>query len=182
MPTMLDTLKDKLGVLVITAVVSIAMVFSDRILESIKTAVNRSEQRPAQQEKLARDFSAYMFAAETSVDYLKAGLTTKAALVEAATAYKKSLATLRENEYVYYAVINQYWGKQQVGLYENFIANVRAVDRQIQKFSPQILQVLEGSKSTIDPQFAEPLTQEAMASLVQLQASAKQLLLALSVN
>lgn len=182
MPTMLDAIKEKLGVLVMAMVVSIGMVFSDKITESIKTALNRSEQRPAQQEKLAKDFSAYIFAAENEIEYFHSGLTTKAALNEVATAYNSAITTLRENEYVYFAIIHRYWGKKQVALYENFIASVRELDQQVHKFNPQILLVVEGKQAAVDPKIADSLSKEALASLSKLQLSAKQLLLALSVN
>lgn len=189
MPTMFDAIKEKLGVLVMAMVVSIGMVFSDKITESIKTALNRSEQRPAQQEKLAKDFSAYIFAAENEIEYFHSGLTTKTALNEVATAlnevataYNRAITTLRENEYVYFAIIHRYWGKKQVALYENFIASVRELDQQIHKFNPQILLVVEGNQVAVDPKIADSLSKEALESLSKLQISAKQLLLALSVN
>lgn len=182
MPTMLETIKEKLGILLITTVVSVAMIFSDRILESIKTALNRSEQRPVQQEKLARDFSAFIYAAENEIAYFHSGLTTKAALNEVAAAYNRAITTLRENEYVYYAVIHRYWGREQIAHYENFIAGVRQLDQQVHRFNPQILLVTEGKQASVDPKVAEPLSKEAQESLSKLQITAKQLLLALSVN
>ncbi len=182
MATLWETIKEKLTVVLVTAVVATVTVFSDRITGSIKAAINVADQRPAQHEKMAQDISAYVFAAENYISYAKKNLTTKDALTLVATPYNTSIDSLRNNEYVYLAALHRYWSKEEVLLAEKLYADVRSMDEAAHNFNSEYISIIAGTTSKADPAKLEPLIKVATAELQKLQTSARVLLAATASN
>ncbi|MDD1625954.1 MAG: hypothetical protein LUQ26_00545 [Methylococcaceae bacterium] len=181
MTTFWESVKEKIGIVLITTVVSIATICSDRITGAIKTEINKSDQRPVQHEKIAKDISSLLFDAENVVEFVNKNLTTKKNLKFIVTPYNTSIETMRKNEYVYRAVVERYWDEgDTLKLYETFAADVRLVDNSIHAFNEEFSQVDSGLKSRADEAKTKPLVKPASDSIAKLQESAKQLLSALS--
>ena len=166
----------------VTSVVVIVTIFSDKITGSITEAVNIADQRPAQHEKLAKDISAYVFAVENYISYAENNLTTKDGLAVVAGPYNTSIDALRNNEYVYLAALHRYWGKAEVALIEKFYADVRSMDRASHNFNPEYIAVVSGTSTKADPVKLAPLIRVASAELHKLQSSAISLLAATASN
>jgi len=182
MSTLWETIKEKLVVVLVTAVVSIATIYSDKITGAIKTEVNKADQRPAQQEKLAKDLSAYIFAAENYLSYAKNNLTTKEALTLVATPYNTAIDALRNNEYVHLAAVYRYWGKEEAALLEALYVDIRSLDAASHAFNPEYLPVVSGKAANADASKLLPLVKSASSELAKLQASSKKVLSQLAAN
>lgn len=182
MATLWETMKEKLTIVIVTAAVGIATIFSDKITGSIKAAVNIADQRPAQHEKLAKDISAYVFAAENYISYAEKNLTTKEALSVVAGPYNTAIDSMRNNEYVYFAALQRYWRKDEVLLLEKLYTDVRSMDKAAHNFNVQYIPVISGAAAKADPAKLAPLIKAASAELSKVQASAKLLLAATASN
>ena len=182
MVTLWDSIKERLSVVLITTVVALGTIFSDKITGAVKTAVNIADQRPAQHEKLAKDISAYVFAAENYLAYAEKNLTTKDALTFVAVPYNTSIDALRSNEYTYLAALYRYWGKDEVALLEKLYADVRSMDKASHNFNTEYLPVLSSASTKADPTKLAPLIKAASAELLKLQSSAKSILTAMASN
>ena len=111
MSTIMESLKEKIGVIIVTAAVSVATVFSDKIVGSIKAEINKSDQRPAQEAIIAKDISVFIVCAESALEFIKKGETTKKELHFVVDPYNDAVTTLRTNEYVYLAAVQRYWDR-----------------------------------------------------------------------
>lgn len=171
---------DKLGVVLVTAVVSLATIFSDRLVGSIKSEVNKADQRPAQQERIAKDISTFIFAAENMVEFAAKNLTAKNELHFVVDPYNVAIETLRKNEYVYFGAVQRYWDGPIVQQYEAFFSDVRSIDAAFHDFNNEYAAVEAGTKTKADDAKLKPLVQPASAALGRLQRSSKELLTALS--
>jgi hypothetical protein len=180
MPTVLESAKDKLAVVLVTTVVSLATVFSDRIVGSIKSGVNKADQRPARQEAIAKDISIFIFTAENALEFLEKNETTKAQLHFVVDPYNDAVVTLRKNQYVYLAAVQRYWDKPVVQQYETFFTDVLGVDTAFHAFNDEFSAVEAGTKTKADEAKIRPLVTGVSAAVVKLEQSSKQLLTALS--
>jgi hypothetical protein len=180
MPTLWESAKEKLGVVLVTGVVSLVTIFSDRIVGSIKTEVNKADQRPAQQEKIAKDVSVFIFSVENAIEFAAKNLTAKNELHFVIEPYNAAIDTLRKNEYVYLAAVHRYWDKPVVQQYEAFFADVRSVDTALHRFNDEYSAVEAGTKAKADEAKLRPLVQPASAAAAKLQQSAQILLASLS--
>jgi hypothetical protein len=113
MATLWESVKEKLGVVLVTTVASVVTIFSDHIVSSIKTGVNKADQRPIEQQIIAKDISNFVFTAENVLESVGTGLTSKAELHFVVDPYNPAIETLRKNEYVYFAAIRRYWGGER---------------------------------------------------------------------
>jgi len=178
--TLWDTAKEKLGVVLVTSVVSLATIFSDQLLGAIKAELNKADQRPVQQERIAKDISAFIFAVENMIEFAEKNMTAKNELHFVVDPYNVSTETLRKNEYVYLAAIQRYWDKPVVHQYEAFISDVRTVDSALHRFNGEYAAVEAGTKKKADEHKLKPLAESAAAAASKLQKSAKELLVSLS--
>ena len=180
MSTFWESTKEKLGVVLITAAVSLATVFSDRIVGSIKSEVNKADQRPAHQEAMAKDISIFIFTAENALEFLQNDETTKAQLHFVVDPYNDAVVSLRKNEYVYLAAVQRYWDKPVVKQFETFFTDVRGVDAAFHAFNDEFATVEAGTKAKADDAKIRPLVTGAAAAVAKVEQSSKQLLTALS--
>ena len=180
MATLLESIKEKLGSVLVTAVVSLVTIFSDSIVGRIKSEVNKAEQRPAQQEKIAKDISSYIFSAENVVEFATKNLTTKDELEFVVKPYNDAIDTVRKAEYVYQAAIERYWNADALRLYYTFLADVKSMDVAVHTFNQENALVVSGTNKKWDDAKAKELAPPAAAALQKLQNSSKVLLSALS--
>jgi hypothetical protein len=180
MSTVMESLKDKLGVVIVTAAVSLATVFSDKIVGSIKSEVNKADQRPAEEQLIAMDISLFIFCAENVLEYLAKNQTTKKELEFVNPPYNDAITSLRKNEYVYLAAIQRYWDKPVVQQYETFFADVRSVDKAIHDFNDEFAAIDAGTKQKADEAAIKSRVSAASDAVAELEKSSKLLLTTLS--
>ena len=180
MATLWESVKEKLGLVLVTAVVSTCTIFSDSIVGRIKTEVNKADQRPAQQEKIAKDISAYLFASENMIEFASKNLTSKDELEFVVKPYNDSIEALRKNEYLYQAAVERYWNSSALSLFGSFMSDVRTLDTALHGFNKDNAQVVSGEKKKWDETRVKELVPPAAVALAKIQTSSKQLLSALS--
>lgn len=180
MPTLWESTKEKLGIVLVTGAVSIATIFSDRITSAIKTEINKADHRPVEHEKISKDVSLLLFHAENSVEFASLGLTTKPQLHFVIDPYNTAIEDWRKNEYVYLASITRYWDEPAISLYENFSKDVKILDKAMHAYNPEYSLVESGEKKIADAKIIQPLTEDAQKALSNASSSAKKLLFALS--
>lgn len=182
METLWESIKEKLSVILVTAVVSIATIYSDRITGAIKAEVNKADQRPIEHEKLAKDLSAYVFATENYISYARQNLTTKDALTLVAAPYNTAIDGLRNSEYVHLAAIHRHWGTTEAALLESLYERIRSLDKASHAFNVEYLPVVSGKVASADPEKLAPLIEAATVELKKVQDSAKEILSRLADN
>jgi hypothetical protein len=156
----LDTIKSSFTTQTATWFVGVAItilgIFSARITEAIKFALNRADLRTSQQEELSAEISQYIFSAELNTEFVGKGWTTKQTMSDLLREYNQSITTIRRKEFVYSAWVEKYWGRKQAGLYDTFMNSAREFDNAIHSLNDEFeaVNILE-SKKKIDSKVAE---------------------------
>lgn len=134
----------------------ILSVFSTRIAESVKLALNRADLRTNQFEELASNVSQYIFIAELNTEFIEHDWTTKQTMTELVKEYNDSITALRKKEFVYLSWIQKYWGKNEAAQFESFMKSVLEFDLAIHSINDELEAVnIIGSKPKIDRKRAE---------------------------
>ena len=141
-------------------------VFSDRIVESVKFALNRADLRTQQYETLSTELSRYAFSAELLEEFLREGWTTGPTLRALVTEYNEAITSLRRREYVHLAWLDRYWGEAEVEEFQELMAVVRQVDGAIHRLNDEFEAVnIRGTQERVDAEKAKPVI-EAIGPLV----------------
>ena len=149
--------------------IGILGLFSGRITESVKFALNRADLRTKQYEELASEISQYIFCAELNTEFIENNWTTKRTLTDLVTDYNTSITTIRKKEYIYAVWIQKYWGKGQSAKFSAFMEALRDFDKAIHSLNDQFEKVIiTGKQETLDPE-------RAKEALKQLKPAAKNL-------
>ena len=107
--TLRGSLKAQTGAWLVTFVLAIMSIFSVKITENLKLAVNRADVASEYYEELASDLSEYRFEAELFVEAIDHGWT-KADLIEPLVKdYNGSITKLRKKEWVYQSWMRRFW-------------------------------------------------------------------------
>jgi hypothetical protein len=125
---LLRSFADQAGTWFIGVVLALLGVFSGRLVESIKFALNRADLRAKYFEQLAVDLSSFVFAIDriTKVYYGPwVGDDGKRAIAEF---YDESMNKLCSQEYVYLSWLQHYWNQRMVDAFVRTMDKVRAVD------------------------------------------------------
>ncbi len=154
--------------------------FSGRITESIRFALNRADLRTTQYEELATEISQYIFSAELCTEFIGSSSTTKETLTELVTEYNVNITKLRKKEFVYSAWIQKFWGKSQADKFEQFMNSVRAYDTAIHSINDELGKISKGEKSTIDPQRSVEVLKQLEPAVKQLREHGHAILASLS--
>jgi hypothetical protein len=140
----------------------------------------KSDQRSAQQAIIAKNISNYLFAAENVLEALGRDETTKVELHFVVDPYNDAIGALRQNEYVYRAVVQRYWDKSTVNQYENFFKDVLSVDKAFHQFNDEFGAVETGAEKKADEKTIKPLIVAVSAEFAKLQQSSKDFLASMS--
>ena len=175
MATLWESVKEKLGVVLVTGVVAVATIFSDHITAGIRSEVNKADQRPVQQEKIAKDMSTLLFTAENFIEFATDGLTSKTELHFVVDPYNVAIETWRKNEYLYLSSVSRYWDKSTADTFQKFLTDARALDKSLHRMNPLFAPVDAGAKAKADQASVAPLATAASAALQTTQDSAKAL-------
>ena len=93
-----DSLKSQTGAWFVGFVISVLALFSLRITEDIKFALNSADLRTKNYEELASNLSEYNFEAELFVEFIANGWTDAVAMTPLVNEYNNSIDTLRKKE------------------------------------------------------------------------------------
>jgi hypothetical protein len=151
-----SSLKSQSATWFVALLITILTLFSSRLTESIKSALNRADLRTRQYEELATEISEYIFAVELTVEFIEKDWTTKESLTELIKNYNQSITTLRKKEFVYLAWLRKYWDNKQVVQFEKFMQSVRAFDSVTHSLNDEFEAVnITGAKPKVDSNRAD---------------------------
>lgn len=125
---LLHSLAEQAGTWFVGVVLALLGIFSGKLVETIKFALNRADLRTKYYEQLARDLSRFVFA----VNRLHFVYVTDWADDEAKSAiagfYDESMNELCSQEYVYMSWLYRFWTKRMLAAFASTMQWVRRVD------------------------------------------------------
>jgi hypothetical protein len=126
---LLHSLADQTATWFVGVVLALFGVFSGRLVETVKFALNRADLRTKYYEQLAVDLSSFVFAVNrlTKVYYGSSWATDEDKAAMAAT-YDETMVKLCSQEYVYLSWLQHYWNKKAVVAFERVMKEVRRLD------------------------------------------------------
>jgi hypothetical protein len=126
---LLRSLEDQTATWFVGVVLALLGVFSGRLVETVKFALNRADLRTKYYEQLAVDLSSFVFAVNrlTKVYYGSSWASDedKSAI---AAAYNETMVKLCSQEYVYLSWLQHYWNEKAVKAFERVMEQVRNLD------------------------------------------------------
>jgi hypothetical protein len=126
---LLRSLEDQTATWFVGVVLALLGVFSGRLVETVKFALNRADLRTKYYEQLAVDLSSFVFAVNrlTKVYYGSSWASDedKNAMAEA---YNEAMVKLCSQEYVYLSWLQHYWNEKAVTAFEDVMKQVRTLD------------------------------------------------------
>jgi hypothetical protein len=174
------SLKTQTGTWFVGAVIAILGIFSDKITESIKFALNRADLRTKQYEELAADVSSHLFSAELTTEFIENNWTTKQAMTDLLKDYNASITTLRRKEFVYLSWLEKYWGCGKVAAFQSLMQVVGEFDLSLHSLNDEFEAVnITGSKPKVDELRTADATKRLKPTVVELRKQVHQFLTAL---
>lgn len=135
--------------------IAILTIFSSKITESIKFAINSADHNSKNYEELAVDLSDFVFRAELIAELVGNGWTTSEALIPAINEYNASVVVLRKKEFVYLSWIKRNWRKDIVDEGIKVFDAVKAFDKAIHSLNDEFEAVnIKKTKSKVDTEKA----------------------------
>jgi hypothetical protein len=154
--------------------IGILTLFSGRITESVKFALNRADLRTKQYEELATEISTYIYFAELNTEFIENGWTTRKTMTELITEYNTAITSLRKKEFIYAAWVKRYWGTAQLLKFDEFMQSVAAFDKAIHSLNDEFEKVnINGSQEKIDPDRAKDALKELKPAVAKLRADGR---------
>jgi len=175
-----SSLKTQTATWLVAFGIGLLTLFSSRITEKVKFALNRADQRTKQYEELATEVSQYIFSAELNAEFIEHGWTTKATMTGLLKDYNESITALRKKEFVYLSWIKKFWGENKAGQFEFFMKSVREFDSTVHSLNDEFEEVnIKDSKPKIDPNRAEQALKVMKPAINNMRKQGTKLLMAL---
>jgi len=130
------------GTWLVAFIIAILGLFSSRIIESIRVALNRADLRIKQYEELASDISQYIFVAEYNTEMIENNWTSRQTIIDMVKEYNESITSLRKKEFIYLSWIQKYWSKKEILQYEAFMNSVKDFDSALHLLNKEINAVI----------------------------------------
>ena len=161
---LLHSFADQTATWFVGVVLALLGVFSGKLVETVKFALNRADLRTKYYEQLAVDLSAHVFAVNrlTKVYYRStwASDEDKSAMSEQ---YNVSMIKFCSQEYVYLSWLQHYWNKEMAQAFTRTMEKVRAVDAVLMEMNEESR--AQGAVNDLEKAYAE-LRDAAHALLV----------------
>eukprot|EP00388_Colpodella_angusta_P000896 GDKJ01003025.1.p3 GENE.GDKJ01003025.1~~GDKJ01003025.1.p3 ORF type:complete len:179 (+),score=9.57 GDKJ01003025.1:3300-3836(+) len=154
----IQQIKENLITFVITTFVTLITIFSDKIVENIRFALNRANLRTSHYESLAKDISIYVFETENIAEIYEYGWTSKLTIQSSASGYNSAITQLRKTEYVVINSLHRYWNIEDVDRFKKIMETVRKIDFQIHSLNSESELILNGEKHKANPSKTKPIT------------------------
>ncbi|NEQ81639.1 MAG: hypothetical protein F6K26_15705 [Moorea sp. SIO2I5] len=151
-------LTEKMGALMVTAMIGLVAFSSDKIVEHIKFAGNRADQQISNYNQLATDLSDYMFRTELLVKFYSKGWTRKSALEKVGEPYNDAIIQLRKREYVNLALVHRLWKKKSANDFTEIMNLVKQIDDLIHELNTEAGAVASGKQETANLAVTKPIT------------------------
>lgn len=122
-------LTDHLATWLVTSTIALLTIFSDKIVERIRLAINKADLRVKYYEELAMDLSSYIFWSEVYLERFEKGWTEDSEdLSSVAGELNEATVTLRKKEYVYKSWVKKYWRSSQKDDFNIIFDSIKKVD------------------------------------------------------
>jgi len=126
---LLNSFADQAGTWFVGAVLAFLGLFSSRILEQVKFALNRASLRVKFYEEMATTVSRMVFVVDRlDTIYYRADWATEEEKGAIANEYNEVMNALSRKEYVYLSWLHRYWGKGSASAFTTFMDKIRAAD------------------------------------------------------
>ena len=110
-------------------VLTLMSLFSGRLAETIKFALNRADLRTQYYEQIATDISHFVFIVDRLVKvYFGSTWASDEDRGAIAAEYNETLNNISRKEYVYLSWLSHYWRRKMIGGFEQLMATIREVD------------------------------------------------------
>lgn len=100
-----------------TITIALVTVFSDKIIERIRLALNRANLRIKQYEEMAQSIGEFVFLVELEYEFRLKGWDqpgVDSSWKEIDDQYKVAIKKVRRNEFVYRSWVNKFWGEKRL--------------------------------------------------------------------
>jgi hypothetical protein len=175
------SLKTQTATWLVAFMIGLLTLFSGRITESVKFALNRADLRTKQYEELATEISQHIFSAELATEFIANDWTTKTSLTNLVTQYNTSITTLRKKEFVYAAWVQKYWDREQSAELDAFMESVREFDKAIHSLNDEFEKInITGEQQKLSPQRAKEALKLLQPAATTLRERGRNLLVSLS--
>ncbi len=135
---------------VVGVAIAILSIFSDRITENIKDAINISDSRVTIYESLAKDIGYYLFYVDVLQDGFEDRWIRKSGLNSLIPKYNNSISQLRGNELLYISRVKRFWGNEESEKLEKLFVELGSLDDRVHDLNEQIGDVTSDFKDNID--------------------------------
>jgi hypothetical protein len=141
----------------VAIIVALLAIFPNYLVEKIKDALNRSDQRFAHFEEVSVDFSEYAFDSQLVFEYYQHAWTTTNSLTPIINDYNNVITKIMKREPLNRAVINRYWGKPYLSRFDSIMASLKGVDAGIHELNPEAEKLILGVEKRADPKIVDPI-------------------------
>jgi hypothetical protein len=175
-----DSFKTQTATWLVTFLIALLTLFSSKITESVKFALNRADLRSKYYEEIAMDLSEFIFQAELTVEFVHNGWTTPHALVPLVKDYNDSITKFRKKEFVYTSWVGHYWGEDKATKFATVAEAVKEFDKAIHSLNDELEAVnIKKSKPKMDPEKAKQAVGRMRPALEKLQTLSKEFIIGL---
>jgi hypothetical protein len=109
----------------------ILTIFSEKLLEKLKFAMNRANLRTKQFEQMAMDLSNYIFSTELLHEYYVHGFTDAKTLNPIVEEYNDAITVIRRKEHVYRSWVARFWKSNQRQEFEQLFSTIINLDKAV---------------------------------------------------
>ena len=125
---LLHSFGDQAGTWFVGVVLALLGVFSGKLVETVKFALNRADLRTKYYEQLAVDLSAFVFAVDRLVTVFYSSWAKDESKSAISEMYNTTMNKFCCQEYVYISWLQRYWNKAMVDTFTRTMEHVRKVD------------------------------------------------------
>jgi hypothetical protein len=166
----IDSIKSQTATWLVGFVIALLTLFSAKITENIRLALNHADLVSKYYEELAENLSEYRFQAELTVEFVERGWTTAYTLETLIKEYNESVTKLRKKEWVYQSWIRRYWGERPAIAFDQCMDAVKAFDSEVHHLNDEIeAVVITKKKEKFDPGIADAALTRLKPALAALQ-------------
>jgi hypothetical protein len=123
------SLINQTAIWIVSAVIAVFGVFSNRIAEKLKYSLNRADLNAKYYEEFAEALSLFVLSIDRYINvYAKGTWASDDDKAAIASMYNSAANTLWKKEYVYYSWVHRHWNRKTGLLFEDAMAITRKID------------------------------------------------------
>jgi len=174
-----ESLKNQAATWFVGAVIGLLAVFSGKLTEQVKFALNREDLRAKNYEDLSTDLSEFAFNANLLAEFFDHNWTTRETMIDILKSYNDLVVKILKKDFVYRAWIKKYWGHEQQQLYSNVATLIREYDNALHSFNDEFEAVnITKTKDKFSPERAKEAARTLHPIAEKLKTATDALLLA----